>query len=269
MGLTEGQVRFFDTFGFLVLPQLVADEIGEITAEFEAVFQDRGAVHDGTQRTTVVPFIDQRARLCALLDHPEVEGAVASLLGDDFNYVAGDGNYYSGDTGWHSDGFHTVGEFVKVALYLDPVGRDSGALRVIPGSHRVGNDWAATRAARSQELWGVGGRDVPAVSLDSRPGDVVVFNHNLMHAAFGGGHRRRMFTMNCCRRCRTPEEIADLKDFIATAARFWIPSLYTETMLSTASPARMRHLEQVLASEGHLPALAAAAQARMAEPARG
>ena len=268
MRLTDAQTRFYDTFGYLVLPQLLADEIGDITAEFEAVFTDRGVVHDGTQRSTVVPFIDQRAKLCALLDHPKVEGAVASLLGDDFNYVAGDGNYYSGDTGWHSDGFHRVGEFVKVALYLDPVGRDTGALRVIPGSHRL-DDWAAKQAGRSQDLWGLAGRDVPAVSLDSRPGDVVIFNHNLMHAAFGGGARRRMFTLNCCRRCHTPEEIADLEDFISSVARFWIPSVFSDTMTSTASPARRRHLEQVLAHEGHLPALAAEARARMAEPARG
>src|SRR4051794_31062304 len=137
MKLTEEQIHFFDTFGYLVLPGLLADDIGWITEEFEAVFRDRNVVHDGTKRSTVVPFIDQRARLCTLLDHPKVAGLIASLLGDDFNYVGGDGNYYSGDTAWHSDGFHTVGKFLKVALYLDPVTQKSGCLRVIPGTHRL------------------------------------------------------------------------------------------------------------------------------------
>ena len=29
---------------------------------------------------------------------------------------------------------------LKIAFYLDPVDRDSGALRVIPGSHRLDGD---------------------------------------------------------------------------------------------------------------------------------
>src|SRR5580698_6994812 len=135
--LGASAVDFFDTFGYLLLPGLLAGDIDWITQEFEAVFTDRGLVHDHTQRTCVVPFIDARERLSALLDHPRIEGLAASLLGDEFNYVGSDGNYYAGDTGWHSDGFHTVGRFIKIALYLDPVSRNTGALRVIPGSHRL------------------------------------------------------------------------------------------------------------------------------------
>lgn len=253
MQLTEAQMRFFETFGYLVLPQLMADDIGWITSEFEMVFTDRDITHDETKRTCIVPFVDSREKLCALLDHPKIEGIIASLLGDDFNYVGSDGNYYTGDTAWHSDGFHTVGKFLKVARNLDPVSRDRGALRVIPGSHRIGDDWTAKQAGKSQELWGIAQRDVPAISLDSQPGDVVVFNHNLMHAAFGGSTRRRMFTLNCCRQCRTPDEVADLENYIAAHARFWNDTMHSEMMKATASPARMRHLRQVIEHEGHLP----------------
>lgn len=141
----------------MVLPGLLAGDIGWITDEFEAVFQDRGVVHDGQKRSTVGPFIDQREKLCTLLDHPKIDALASLLLGEDFNYIAGDGNYYTGDTPWHSDGFHRVGEFVKIALYLDPVGRDTGALRVIPGSHRIDqeNNWAARQSVRSEESWGI------------------------------------------------------------------------------------------------------------------
>ena len=52
--MTEQQQRHFDTFGYLVLPGLLADDIGWITAEFEAVFRDRGIQHDGTKRSCVV-----------------------------------------------------------------------------------------------------------------------------------------------------------------------------------------------------------------------
>jgi ectoine hydroxylase-related dioxygenase (phytanoyl-CoA dioxygenase family) len=267
--LAPEQVRFFETFGYIILPGLLKDQIEAITADFEGVFADRGVVHDPTKRTCIVPFADQREGLCALLDDPRIEGLAASLLGDDFNYIGSDGNCYSGDTPWHSDGFHTVGKYVKIAIYLDLVGRDTGALRVIAGSHRVGDDWAAKQAIRSQELWGIPQSEVPAVSLDSRPGDVVAFNHNLMHAAFGGSNRRRMFTLNLCSHAQTAAEVKDLEDFIGGAARFWIDQTHGELMKATAGPGRMRHLQQVIDHEEHLPALAAQCRATMSEPSRG
>jgi hypothetical protein len=271
MLLTEQQKQFFDTFGYLHLPGLLADDIEWITDEFEAVFTDRNVQHDGSKRSTVVPFIDQRQRLATLLDHPQVVGLIASLLGEDFNYVGGDGNYYTGDTQWHSDGFHHIGKFLKVALYLDPVARDTGCLRVIPGSHRIDlfDKWDARQARRSLELWGIEQRDVPAIPLESQPGDVVAFNHNLMHAAFGGSTRRRMFTLNCCAHCNTPDEISDLENYVAAHARFWLDHMHSEIMRNTASPARMVHLRQVIEHEAHLPALSAKARTEMAESSRG
>ena len=271
MQTPQQQKHLFETFGYLVLPGLLQDDVGWITQEFEEVFRDRAVQHDGTKRSCVVPFIDQRERLCTLLDQPAIAGVLANLLGDDFNYVGGDGNYYTGDTAWHSDGVHTVGSYAKLAIYLDTVTRDTGCLRVIPGSHRLEAiaGWDARQAAKSAELWGIEGRDVPCVALESQPGDVVVFNHNLMHASFGGSAQRRMFTLNCCRRCETPEEIQDLEDFIAGGARFWVERLHSDVMRDTASAQRMRHLKQVMEHEGHLPALAAQARATMVEPARG
>jgi hypothetical protein len=269
--LTPQQKHHFETFGYLILPGLLADDIGWITEEFEAVFRGRQVVHDGTKRTCIVPFIDQRERLCTLLDHPRLLALISGLLGDDFNYLGGDGNYYAGDTGWHSDGFHRVGRFLKVALYLDPVARDTGCLRVIPGTHRMEAEpgWEARQAGRSRELWGIEPRDVPCMPLESRPGDVVAFNHNLMHASFGGSTRRRMFTLNCCRRCETDAEIQDLTAYINSHGRFWIDHLHSDTMRGTGPSSRMRHLRQVMEHEGALPALSAKARAEMGEPSRG
>jgi len=108
---------------------------------------------------------------------------------------------------------------------------------------------------------------VPAVALETVPGDVVAFTHNLMHASFGGSGRRRMFTINCSRRCDTPEEIVDLERYIDGHARFWVDSL--ALMRRTASPARMRHLTQVAEHETRLPELAAKARREMTESSRG
>ena len=271
MELSPEQKHFFDTFGYLVLPGLLADDIDWITEEFEAVFRDRNVAHDGTKRSTVVPFIDQRTRLCTLLDHPRMVGLIGSLLGDDFNYVGGDGNFYAGDTSWHSDGFHQVGKFLKVALYLDPVARESGCLRVIPGSHRLDlfDSWAARQARKATELWGIKENQVPSIALESQPGDVVAFNHNLMHASFGGSTRRRMFTLNNCAHCTSPAETEDLEKYVASHARFWLEHMHSDVMRQSASPARMIHLQQVMAHEAHLPALSAKVRAEAAEPSRG
>lgn len=270
MNLTAQQVRFFETFGYIALPGLMQDDMDWITAEFEDIFAHSDRPHDGTQRSCIVPFIDQRERLCTLLDHPAIHGLIASLLGEDFNYLGGDGNFYTGDTHWHSDGHHTVGKYLKVAFYLDPLTRESGCLRIIPGSHIIAyQDWEARNARRSAELWDVPQTAVPHVALETQPGDIVAFNHNLMHASFGGDTHRRMFTINCCSHCETEEEIADLEAFVAGGARFWKEQMHSDLMRATASPDRMQHLRQVMAHEAHLPALAAKARAEMPEPARG
>src|SRR5437868_633252 len=42
---------------------------------------------------------------------------------------------YSGDTSWHTDSAIPISS-VGFAAYLEPLGADNGALRVLPGSHR-------------------------------------------------------------------------------------------------------------------------------------
>lgn len=270
MELSQQQRDFFETFGYLILPGLLNEELGWILEEFEAVFQGRGVVHDGTKRSTVVPFIDQREKLSTLLDNPKIVGLISSLLGSDFNYVGGDGNYYTGDTSWHSDGWHDVGKFLKVALYLDPVRANTGCLRVIPGTHRIDiKDWDARKARNAPELWGIEQSQVPAMPLESNPGDVVAFNHNLMHASFGGSTRRRMFTLNCSARAKDEAQIEDLKKYISSHSRFWIDHMHSDIMRNTASAERMVHLEQPMANEGHLAELSAKARLEAAEPSRG
>ena len=105
--LSEQQIRFFETFGYLGFPGLMADRIDEITEAFEAVWSERGGGHNGQPhageaRSCIVPFIDQSAALSSLIDDPRIHALAATLLGDDFNYMGSDGNYYVGDTGWHS-----------------------------------------------------------------------------------------------------------------------------------------------------------------------
>ena len=208
----------------------------------------------GTQRSMIVPFIDQHERLCALLDDPRIEGLVGSLIGDDFNYVGSDGNYYVGDTHWHSDRWIKGFKFVKVASYLDSLRRNTGALRVTPGSHNLDDRFAARVQDDISELegrWGVAGDAVPALALETELGDVVVFVHNLKHATFGGGARRRMFTINCCQHA-TEENMSVLKECIGAHVKYGMERMSDEKMLATAGAGRRVHLDPVLANQVHM-----------------
>ena len=151
------------------------------------------------------PFIDQSERLSKLLDDPRLEGAIASLCGGEFNYTGGDGNWYSGDTGCapptrqrrrpclpemptsirlpiagHSDG-HSMDKatvrYVKAAFYLDELTKETGCIRVIPGSHHH-SDAFASSLQEGSALAAVGdGADVPCAAIETSPGDLVLFNH--------------------------------------------------------------------------------------------
>jgi len=276
MKLSQEQLNFFNTFGYLGFPGLMADRIADIDHAFESVWTERGGghngkPHDGMARSCIVPFIDQSEYLASLLDDPRIHGIATSLLGDDFNYMGSDGNYYVGDTRWHSDGWHPQMRHIKLAFYLDPLTANTGALRVIPGSHRLGDQYAdglQQQIRQSAELWGIEGNQVPAIALETKPGDLLLFNHNTKHAAFGGNQNRRMFTINLCQ--RYPEDkIEDLRNYISGKARFWIDRAYGEKMVRTAGPQRQRHLEQVMANDGHLAELSRKARETMLEPSRG
>ena len=260
----DQQRSFFNTFGFLKLPGLFADAVQELTRDFEQVFVQKGIAHDRTHRTAIVPFIDESPALCKLLDHPKIVEAITNLVGSDFNYMGSDGNYYVGDTTWHRDGFAPSDSFIKLAFYLDPVRSDTGCLRVIPGSHTDAamSLMEETVLRDSDRRWRLGQGELPAVPLESDPGDVLIFKHRLLHASFGGSNERRMFTINAGRRAQTKQEIDDLIEYgDIHFRRNNMTAPYGRAMLETASPERMAHLTQLTA---YWPASVARHEARMA-----
>lgn len=263
MQLTEAQIRRFKMFGYLMFRELFrADEIAEITEEFETAIQTVGGgrEHDGSKRTMFGGPIERTVKLCALLDDPRIIGILSGILGDDFNYCSGDGNYYTGDTGWHPDGNWGQLFAVKVAFYLDPVTKDTGCLRVLPGSqdpdHLVRKHKIDPNQA--QEMFGVAPRDFPGVeALETNPGDLLIFNHDTYHSAWGGGTRRRMFTMNCTRHYHTDEDMILGRKYLSihSAGGYNVDTgagMYFPLMLDTANEARMLHLSQPAAIHDEL-----------------
>ncbi len=263
MQLSQAQINHFNTFGYLAIRQLFSPtEIARITEGFEWSIQNRGGGtnHDGTKRTMFGGPIEHTPEMCAILDHPDILGLIGGVIGEDFNYCSGDGNYYTGDTRWHPDGNWEQLFAVKVAFYLDPLTRDTGCLRVIPGSqdpnHYIRRD--KINMNNSLELFGVPPSEFPGnVALETQPGDILIFNHDTYHAAFGGHQRRRMFTMNCIRRAKNPEDMATAHKYLSihsaggsnfdTGAGMFFP-----TMIDTANEKRMIHLEQPIAIHDEL-----------------
>lgn len=255
MMMTEAQLRHFRTFGYIMFRQLFSpDEMGWITEEFEMAIQTVGGgdKHDGSARTMFGGPIERTEKLCTLLDDPRIVGILGGILGEDFNYCSGDGNYYTGDTPWHPDGNWGQLFAIKVAFYLDPVSRDTGCLRVLPGSQDPNHLVRKNRldVNNSQELFGVAPRDFPGVeALETTPGDLLIFNHDTYHSAWGGGNRRRMFTMNCTRHYHTDEEMALGHKYLSvhSAGGYNVDTgsgMYFPTMLDTANEARWNHLSQ-------------------------
>ena len=256
--LTPGQIAHFQTFGFLAIRQMFSsEELAVITREFEAaMLEDRdGRPFDGQKRQIVSDWFRGRAPVEFLANDKRVRGPIQQLLGSGYVFQEGnDGNFYVGDTGWHADmgwdphipngkndpeliagrrGQNHYVPGIKVAFYLDPVGKDSGCLRVIPGGHRnpyhdqlwslhmnIPKNVSAVEDLRPKllEMWerdtgspdggarllldleinhfGVEPRDVPSYAVESEPGDAVFFSHQMWHSSFGGKVGWRMFTLN-------------------------------------------------------------------------
>ncbi len=225
--LTQQQKRFFDVFGFLAVRQLFStEEVKEISESFDTAIEQarNGMPFTAERRQMVIGIVEHSDRLSELMEDDRIYNIIAGLLGPDLTWITSDGNLYVGNTDWHPDSHLHTYQPIKVAIYLDPVTRDKGALRVIPGSHREPFHGSVTPARTAkmkgvspddpggEESFGVGGRQVPYFAVESEPGDVVFFSGALYHASYGGGDHRRMFTLNFAARPRQPEEVKFHKD---------------------------------------------------------
>ena len=208
-GLTESQIDFHKTFGYTVLKQLFsADELATIHKEFDTTMAEQYAhtPYDGTERHWV-PMLDEETPFFAILmEDPRFLTVAKQLYGDDVLGIGTDANRYTGDTRWHRD-TRTIHQYgVKFAFYLKPVGENTGALRVIPGTHRLPNDDEFTNGVQSMPL-----EEVPCAVLASEPGDVVAFDLRMWHASYGGSSDRQMCTVVYYSNPKNPDQLEALR----------------------------------------------------------
>src|SRR6056297_323510 len=210
--LSPEQVHYFDTFGYLKLPGLFLEDIDEIVAGFEDLFgnedqpvwETQESLHGDERRVIIPGFIEQAPRLAHLQTDPRVLGVVQSLIGPEYKWSSSDGNLFYCESHWHSDMYAAPLQHyhVKLSFYLDELGGESGAIPIIPGSHFHQQTFARTLRrdfndpARIKAVYGVEGRDIPSVTVESTPGDLIVWNFRTVHASYNGGQRRRLFSLN-------------------------------------------------------------------------
>jgi hypothetical protein len=193
--LTPAQLTFFNAFGFLVLRgRLAPSEVKALEQELLDEGQRQFGGFDAKARQGIVLMEPTCRRWCDAFASGRFVTPARQILGEDCIGMGTDGNRYVGDTPWHPDsGDHPYPQrCIKFCLYLSPVTGETGALRVIPGSHL--QPFPVARSLR-EAIASVAVQDVPSVALDSRPGDVVIFNARLWHGSCGGSNDRRMGTM--------------------------------------------------------------------------
>ena len=225
MQLTEQQINHFKTFGFLVFRQLLTpEEVQRYSDEFDAGMDAtiEGGMHNGIDRHWA-PLMDSNTPfITSLLDDHRFADVTEQLLESEVLGAITDGNYRVGDTSWHPDQAALDYTGVKFTIYTDPLTASTGALRVIPGSHREPLHSAiagvesldADGGGRSdpQTVFGIRPEELPAYAFESEPGDVLVFNLATWHSAFGGSTHRRMGTICLMADPQTPKEKAAIRN---------------------------------------------------------
>ena len=254
--LTVEQIAHFQAFGFLVLRDLFSrTEADKIRSESDKVMT---LVHGGTPFTgkssrTVFQLFERSSILVGLLEDERIYGLAESLLGPDFILMSTEGNRFVGETPWHSDGITIPVPSIKVAWYLDSIQKDTGCLRVIPGSHQLGRFRDCLLEALHFEgstvnhnPFGIPGSELPCQALESSPGDVVVISEPLYHASFGGRPGRRMNAINFSQAVITEEQEDGLRKAYDGFTHLLHPS---ETLVNSDNP-RVRAMVSKLVDLG-------------------
>ena len=145
--------------------------------------------------------------------------------------------FRTNDTRWHHDDVAPEGHLhLKVIFYLEPVRALSGCLCVLPGSHFL--PYRERMEKYGGDILPLG-KDVPGVyPIETDPGDLLVFNVKLYHAAFGEGSKRRGVYINFIQKPRTAEEEEYIRWLYRKDGGYYTPETFKD-----APPRRLRMLQ--------------------------
>ena len=223
--LTDRQISHFQAFGLLILRGAFSRaETGELIDETERLYRRILGREPREDEVIWEPeFVERSERLMGLIDDERIHEAASDLIGDRFLWVGSEGMRGVDRNGpvhhWHTDGDESrvklTSRRLKIMLYLDPLTRDNGAIRVIPGSHRPPLfdtllPFHKEHTRESPRFFGLQGQDVPGCAVETAPGDIVILNPWIFHSVYGKVGRRRTIVLKFAGRPRTAGELAEL-----------------------------------------------------------
>ena len=224
--LTDQQISHFQAFGLLILRGAFSNaETGELIAETERLY--RRVLGREPQEDEVIweaGFVERSQQLMGLIDDERIHEAACDLIGDRFLWVGSEGMRGVDRNGpvhhWHTDGDKSrvklTSRRLKIMLYLDPLTREEGALRVIPGSHRsplfdILLPFQEEHTKEHPLFFGLQGQDIPGCAVETAPGDIAIVNPWIFHSVYGKVGRRRTIVLKFAGRPRTEAELKELK----------------------------------------------------------
>ncbi len=154
--------------------------------EFERYYlrhrADQGVLYDLFQRH---PEFNEMARNSRILD------SISEVLGENIflyeNSLVYKPKGKRNGVPWHQDFVSRPNEPRKLIAWcaIDRVSKDTGALKVIPGSHRFGFlPWYRVKGETHHDRINLEGVDVTkAIHIELDPGDVLIFNQLLVHSS--------------------------------------------------------------------------------------
>jgi hypothetical protein len=217
----DAEVDRFRTFGYLVLPGFFDDgTVDELRTEIDETMRavlghayDERPAMSGLQGHYACLLGPWAPRTVELVDSRRLVGLAERLVGGPVlpSPCETQGILYFAHAPWHNDSGIAI-RGVKLVADLEPVAAGDGALRVLPGSHRL--PAGAVRHLRSPD---VDVPDVPGQVLETKPGDVIAFDPFLYHASWGGKDRLQ-WTTTYLREPTTPAQEAALREWYEDGA---------------------------------------------------
>ena len=250
--VTPEQRRHFEAFGYVVFRGAFApEEIAHFASAMEDVMRKKrgGGDFAGPRSERVTPLVEEAPEaFCPLLDDERLLGLVEGLLGADCLYTgSNDGNVYAGSTPWHIDGGGaTAPPLVKTAFYCEPVRTGKGCLSVLPGSHHPDYFRRLYQAFYEDRAWNLFSPDVPgSTPVETDPGDVIAFHHNLWHSSWGGSPGRRQFGFSWAAFPKQSWDETWLHGYLARINNRHGKRMLSDRLLETACPRRRGKLAKL------------------------
>ena len=190
-GITDEQRLFYETNGYLVLPNALApDALADLRAAADRAEADwRADLSRPGLRTSMIEqianIIEYDDLFLHLLEASTVFPIVQELM-PDLAMIYNDYYIFPPRTApqlhWHHDvtidgPYHPLSTmFLKLTFHFSDVARESGPTALIPGSHKFLDEFALPKASDPEEMPG-------CVRMIAPAGDAWLFNARCYHAA--------------------------------------------------------------------------------------